>query len=502
MSKQGYLLAIDQGTTSSRAIVYRASPKSMDVIGRGQHEFKQYFPSDGWVEHDPEQIWQTTLQACQDALEQANIKASELSGIGITNQRETTVIWDRKTGRPIHRAIVWQDRRTSSLCKKLKADGLESKIQKKTGLLLDPYFSGTKVQWLLDHVKGARARAEAGELAFGTIDTFLLWRLTEGEVHATDITNASRTLLMSLKTGEWDDELCKTFDVPQSVLPTIKKNADHFGDVSAALLQKGETASDKIPVFAMVGDQQGALIGQGCFDVGQMKSTYGTGCFALVNTGHDIVHSEHRLLTTVAYHIESKPVYALEGSIFMAGAIVQWLRDKLGIIQQAAETEPLAEGVPWDQSEQLIPAFTGLGAPYWDPDARAALFGMTRDTGRAQISAAALRSVALQTRDLLKAMADDGQVVDELRVDGGMTDNAWFMQALADMCGHPVLRANTAETTVRGAAFLAGLKVGIFDDLTQIQRLCTSKGKFIPELEKDAREQVYARWLAAVEKVR
>ncbi|TRW48943.1 glycerol kinase GlpK [Aliidiomarina halalkaliphila] len=502
MPQGRYILALDQGTTSSRAMVYHATDESFEVVGRGQHEFDQHFPDDGWVEHDPEDIWQTTLDACKDAIEDADIDASDLAGIGITNQRETTVIWERDSGKPIYPAIVWQDRRTAAYCRQLKDNQHEAMVQEHTGLLLDPYFSGTKIHWILEHVDGARKRAEAGELCFGTIDSFLLWRLTDGKVHATDATNASRTLLMNLETRAWDNELLALFDIPSALLPEIRDNADHFGDVACSTLLSTSKSNASVPVLAMIGDQQGALFGQACFSEGQMKSTYGTGCFALVNTGDRPRVSENRLLSTMAYQLEGKPTYALEGSIFMAGAIVQWLRDKLGMINEAAETESLSEGVPWQQSEMLIPAFTGLGAPYWDPEARAALFGMTRDTGRSQIAAAALRSVTLQTRDLLKAMDDDGQPVDELRVDGGMTENNWFMQALADMTGHPVLRANTTETTVRGAALLAGLQAGVFSGLKQIEALCRADDRWTPDLDQETRDKVYARWLAAVEKVR
>ncbi|MCC5855290.1 MAG: glycerol kinase GlpK [Idiomarina sp.] len=486
------IMALDQGTTSSRALIFDSQ---FNIVGRGQHEFAQYFPHDGWVEHDPEEIWSTTLQACRDALRQANCQAKDIAALGITNQRETTVVWERDTGKPLYRAIVWQDRRTSAYCESLRKEGHEAMIQEKAGLLLDPYFSGTKVRWLLDNIPNGQERAAAGELCFGTIDSYLLWRLT-GNVHATDASNASRTLLMNLATCDWDDELLALFNIPRALLPTIRDNACLFGNTSASLF------GAEIPITAMIGDQQAALLGQGCIDQGQVKSTYGTGCFALVNTGHTIIRSEYKLLSTLAWRLDGQPTYALEGSIFMAGAIVQWLRDKLGIIQRASETESLSEGVSWQQTELLIPAFTGLGAPYWRPDARAAIFGMTRDTGRRQIAAAALRSVAYQTQDLLRAMSDDGQDIQQLRVDGGMTDNGWFMQALSDVTCLPVLRANSAEITVRGAAFLAGLQVGIFDSLQDIQRLARSKGRFEPELNRDERDQLYDRWLAAVDKVR
>lgn len=505
-----YILAIDQGTTSSRAMIYNAQLRAQ---GRGQSEFPQYFPANGQVEHDPSDIWETTLLACRQAIKDAGIQTNDIAVLGITNQRETTVVWDKASGKPIYRAIVWQDRRTAARCQDLRDKGLESLVRERTGLLLDPYFSATKIAWILDHVKGARQKAEAGELAFGTIDSFLLWHLSGGQVHATDATNASRTLLMNLRTREWDTELCEIFAIPSAMLPEIRDNSSAFGIANSELFRQGapiqfapQTLANKndsgIPIGAMIGDQQGALVGQACIEPGQIKSTYGTGCFALVNTGDKPVSSEHRLLSTLGYQIDGKPTYALEGSIFMAGAIVQWLRDKLGIIQSAAETEQLAEGIDSQQSEILIPAFTGLGAPYWDPNARAAIFGMTRDTGKKQLAAAALRSVALQTRDLLKAMVADGQTIDTIKVDGGMTDNGWFMQALADITGHSVVRADTAEISVRGAAFLAGLEVGMFSSLSDLAKLCGSKGTFSPQSTKAERQQQYERWLAAVEKVR
>jgi len=493
MAKPSLILAIDQGTTSSRAIVY---DQKLNQLGHGQFEFPQYFPENGWVEHDPDAIWDSTIKACRKAIQDCGRQAYEIACIGITNQRETTVVWDRKTGKPISRAIVWQDRRTSSFCNELKEQGHEELFQKRTGLLLDPYFSGTKLRWILDNVDGARRKAENGDLCFGTIDCYLLWRLTDGEAHATDASNASRTLLMNLETRQWDSELLEILNIPEGLLPEIRDNASDFGTTSRELF------GVSIPVCSMVGDQQAALMGQGCIDEGQVKSTYGTGCFALVNTGSNALQSDNRMLTTLAWQLGGEPTYALEGSIFMAGAVVQWLRDKLGILQEAAESEKLAEGIPYSQSEMLIPAFTGLGAPYWDPEARAALFGMTRNTGRREISAAALRSVAYETRDLLRAMIADGQDIDELRVDGGMTDNGWFMQALADITGHPVLRSNSKETTVRGAAFLAGLQAGLFESLQDIQEFCSSKGRFKPEISEAQRDELYDRWLAAVEKVR
>lgn len=493
IKKTSFILAVDQGTTSSRALIFDTH---LDIIASAAHEFTQHFPKSGWVEHDPDDLWQTTLDSCREALRDSGLKAEQIATIGLTNQRETTLVWERATGKPVHRAIVWQDRRTAKACAALKKDGHEADIQARTGLLLDPYFSATKISWILDNVEGARQQAENGELCFGTVDTYLLWRLTDGAVHATDVTNASRTLLMNLKTRQWDESLLKLFAIPASMLPEIRDNACDFG-ITSTLFEGAE-----IPVQAMVGDQQGALIGQACVRPGMLKSTYGTGCFALLNTGSDIVCSDHRLLSTVAYQIKDKPCYALEGSIFMAGATIQWLRDKLGIIEKAADSEELADGVPYDQDEVLIPAFTGLGAPYWEPDARAAIFGMTRNTGRKELAAAALRSVALQSLDLMNAMEQDGQDVGKLRADGGMTENNWFMQALADITGRLVERAATSEATASGAAFLAGLQAGLFDSLEYIRELHTVNGEFKSELKPSQRNEIHQRWLAAVEKVR
>lgn len=505
-----FILAIDQGTTSSRAMIYTAE---LAVVGRGQQEFTQHFPANGHVEHNPLDIWQSTLSACQQALTEAKLSPQQLTCLGITNQRETTLVWDKATGKPLHNAIVWQDRRTAAVTEQLKADGYEAMVQEKTGLLLDPYFSASKIAWILNHVEGARARAEAGELAFGTVDSFLLWQLSGGSVHATDATNASRTSLFNIHTGNWDTELCTLFNVPMAMLPDVHDNAANFGVANYALFTANTPAQlaaqgsakpnqEGVAITAMVGDQQGALVGQACFREGELKSTYGTGCFALVNTGSKAVHSSQRLLTTIAYQLQGKTTYAIEGSIFMAGAIVQWLRDKLGIIQTAAETETLASGVDYQQSEMLIPAFTGLGAPYWQPNARAAIFGMTRNTGRAELAAAALRSVALQTKDLLTAMKADGLTIDVLKVDGGMTENQLFLQALADINGIPVVRAEHAEISVRGAAFLAGLQAGIFAELSNMDALCASSAELQPELSAQARNAFYQRWLAAVAKIR
>lgn len=488
-----YILAIDQGTTSSRALIF---DEQLQCLGRGQHEFAQHFPASGWVEHDPEDLWQTTLAACRDALQTADLQAAQLTSLGITNQRETTLIWERATGQPVHRAIVWQDRRTAAYCQQLQDDGQGKLIQQKTGLLPDPYFSATKIRWILDEIPDGQRRAEAGELCFGTVDSFLLWRFTNGREHAIDATNASRTLLMNLAQCRWDQELLDLFRIPAAMLPSIRDNACDFGTLAP------EHLGAAVPVQGMIGDQQGALLGQACLAQGQLKSTYGTGCFALVNTGEQPLVSNHRLLSTLAWQLNGQATYALEGSIFMAGATVQWLRDQLGIIAAAPESEDLAADVPWDQTEVLVPAFTGLGAPYWDPTAQAAIFGMTRATGKKELAAAALRSVAWQSHDLLQAMSRDGQSPEELRVDGGMTDNDWFMQALADTTGLKVRRAASAESTIRGAAFLAGLQSGVFQELEQISDFAGSNGDFMPLLSRTDRDNYYQSWLAAIDKIR
>ena len=494
-----YILTIDQGTTSSRAIIYRATNQdttALTPMAMASEEFEQHYPDNGWVEHDPDDLWHSVINTCQQALNEAGIGAEQLSGIGITNQRETTLVWERATGEPIYPAIVWQDRRTASFCDALREQGCEGLVNERTGLLLDPYFSATKIRWILDNVEGARERAERGELCFGTVDSYLLWRLTAGQVHTTDASNASRTLLMNLATVSWDEELLALFDIPPNMLPTITSNCSEFGHTQAELFGAA------VPIRAMIGDQQGALVGQACTAAGMLKSTYGTGCFALLNTGTQPVRSEHRLLSTLAYQIDGQAYYALEGSIFMAGAIIQWLRDSLGILETAAESETLAQVVPYSQSEILVPAFTGLGAPYWDANARAAFVGMTRATGRKQIVAAALKSVALQSHDLLQAMAEDGQQVASLRVDGGMTENNWFLQALSDLTGLPVERSGNSEATAFGTAFLAALQAGIFNALDDIQGLHSTDGSFHPELAESERVTIHQGWLAAVAKVR
>ncbi|HEX5777931.1 MAG TPA: glycerol kinase GlpK, partial [Xanthobacteraceae bacterium] len=438
-----YILAIDQGTTSSRAIIY---DREYRIRGTGQREFAQHFPQSGWVEHEAEDIWSTTLETARFALADARLSARDIAAIGITNQRETTLVWDRESGRAIHRAIVWQDRRTADLCAKLKADGAEPGVSEKTGLLLDPYFSATKLGWILDHVDGARKAAEAGKLAFGTVDSFILWRLTGGKVHATDATNAARTLLFNIATNDWDEELLKLFRIPRSVLPKVLDSAAEFGTTEA------EHFGAPIAVRGVAGDQQAATLGQACFEPGMMKSTYGTGCFALLNTGDTPVKSRARLLTTIAYRLGGKTTYALEGSIFVAGAAVQWLRDGLKLIERADQSGPLAESADPAQRVYLVPAFTGLGAPWWDADARGALFGLTRATGPAELAQAVLESVCYQTHDLLDAMRRDWTTSAStvLRVDGGMVASDWTMQRLADILNAPVDRPVSLETTALG----------------------------------------------------
>ncbi|MBK3746155.1 glycerol kinase GlpK, partial [Paraburkholderia aspalathi] len=424
---QKFVLAIDQGTTSTRSIVF---DKNRRVVGVGQQEFPQHFPQSGWVEHDPEDIWQSTVETCKQALRNAHAEAGQVAAIGITNQRETVVVWEKATGKPIHNAIVWQDRRTAALCERLKRQGLEKRIRQKTGLLLDPYFSASKVAWILSHVKGAKARAKKGELLFGTIDSFLIWRLTAGAVHVTDATNASRTMLFNIEKNCWDAELLDIFGIPAIMLPEVKDCSADFGKTNA------EIFGGEIPILGVAGDQQAATIGQACFEPGMMKSTYGTGCFALLNTGQDIVRSQNRLLTTIAYRLDGKTTYALEGSIFVAGAAVQWLRDGIGIIDAADQSGKLAVHADPHQDVYLVPAFVGLGAPHWDTEARGAIYGLTRNSGPAEFCQAALESVAYQTRDLLQAMKKDWKSIEGktvLRVDGGMVASDWTMQRLADI---------------------------------------------------------------------
>tara|TARA_B110000908_G_C10250709_1_gene451868 strand:- start:209 stop:1642 length:1434 start_codon:yes stop_codon:yes gene_type:complete len=460
-----------------------------------QKEFTQYFPYDGWVEHDPEEIWSTTLSVVIDALSKAKQDDVSVAAIGITNQRETTVIWNRATGKPIYNAIVWQDRRTADYCESLRAKDKESVVTAKTGLLLDPYFSGTKVNWILNHVDGAREQANLGELAFGTIDTFLIWRLTQGAVHATDATNASRTMLFNIHTQSWDKALLDLLEVPESLLAEVKDSSADFGVTSQALL------GVEIPIGGVAGDQQAALIGQACFQPGMIKSTYGTGCFMMLNTGSQVIESKNRLLTTVAYRLNGVTTYALEGSIFVAGAAIQWLRDGIGIIDSAADSEKMAASLASNAGVYLVPAFTGLGAPHWDPDARAAIFGMTRDTGPAELVRATLESVCYQTSDLLNAMNGDGQAPLSIRIDGGMVQNNWLCDFLADVLGVDVERPQETETTALGAAYLAGLQVGIFDSINTIAKNWQSESKFKADMDESKRSLLLANWHKAVRKV-
>jgi glycerol kinase len=487
-----HILAIDQGTTSTRAMVF---DHDMKVAGLGQQEFTQHYPASGWVEHDPEEIWSSVLATAKTALKKARRSASEIAAIGITNQRETVVIWDKDTGRPIHNAIVWQDRRTSSLCRKLKKQGLEPKFTRKTGLLLDPYFSGTKIAWILDHVKGARRRAEKGELLAGTIDSFLVWRLTGGKLHATDATNASRTLLYNIGKNEWDKELLGILDIPEVMLPQVKDCADDFGITIKSLL------GAEIGILGVAGDQQAATIGQACFEPGMMKSTYGTGCFALLNTGTDLVHSKNRLLSTIAYRLNGETTYALEGSIFVAGAAVQWLRDGAKMIDRAARSGELAAQADPTQNVYLVPAFVGLGAPHWDAEARGAIFGLTRNSGPAEFARAALESVAFQTRDLLDAMKKDwtgGSARTVLRVDGGMVASDWTMQRLADILDAPVDRPTILETTALGAAWLAGSKAGVWPKAREFARTWALDRRFEPAMNDAERRQRLKGWRDSV----
>ncbi|OUS08032.1 glycerol kinase [Gammaproteobacteria bacterium 54_18_T64] len=489
-----YILSIDQGTTSTRAIIFDAQGR---VINSAQRQLKQIYPADGWVEHDPEEVWQACIEVCQQALKKASLQAVDISAMGITNQRETTVIWNRSTGKALHNAIVWQDRRTARRCEELKIAGHEALIQGKTGLLLDPYFSATKIAWILDNSDGARTLAERGELAFGTIDSFLLWRLSNGQSHKTDATNASRTCLFNIHNQQWDDELLALFNVPKSLLPSVEDCAADFGHSDGTLF------GSPIAIKAMAGDQQAALIGQACTQAGMIKGTYGTGCFMMLNTGPKALHSTQKLLSTVAYRLKGETTYALEGSIFMAGAAVQWLRDGLVMIDKAEQTEALARRANPAHRVYMVPAFTGLGAPYWDPDARGALFGLTRDTGVAEIAAATLQAVAYQSKDLINAMQEDaGMTVQSLRVDGAMVANHYLMEFLSDLLNMEVQPSAMHETTALGVAYLAGLQTGIFDSLESLSEIWCSQRQNKPTMSVTLREQLYAGWLEAVGRTR
>lgn len=494
-----HILAIDQGTTSSRAMLFDRAGR---IVASAQRELQQFFPADGWVEHDPEHIWTDTVSVCREVLELSALGSGDLAAIGITNQRETTVLWNRRTGRPVHKAIVWQDRRTADFCRKLALSGFDALVSQRTGLILDPYFSGTKLAWLLDNVPGARASAERGDLAFGTVDSFLLWRLTGGKVHATDASNASRTMLFDIERQAWDEDILAALRIPSSVLPDVRDSAGLFGETEPSLL------GTSVPVMGIAGDQQAATFGQACFRPGMIKSTYGTGCFALVNTGSKRVSSRHRLLTTVAWRLDGEVTYALEGSIFVAGAAIQWVRDGLHAISHASESRAIAASVADTGGVYLVPAFTGLGAPWWDPDARGAILGLTRDSTTAHIVRAALEAVCYQTFDLMAAMDQDMSAAgiaaakEPLRVDGGMVANDWLCQYLADVLDRTVDRPAVTETTALGAAGLAGLAAGLYPSLASLSANWQEDRRFEPAIDRSTRTARLAGWHAAIERVR
>ncbi|MBI3505939.1 MAG: glycerol kinase GlpK [Proteobacteria bacterium] len=491
-----YLLAIDQGTTSTRAIVFGTDG---GPVASAQVELKQHYPQPGWVEHDAEEIWTATVSVVRRALANARLKAVDIAALGITNQRETTVLWDRATGKPIHKALVWQDRRTADWCRRMRDEVGDAELGKRTGLLFDAYFSGSKIAWLLENVPGARAAAKAGKLAFGTIDTFLLWRLTGGKVHATDATNAARTMIFDIGSQKWDAELLRIFDIPASLLPDVRDSAADFGTTDAKLFD------GPIAIRGIAGDQQAATVGQACFQPGMVKSTYGTGCFMLLNTGAKFVRSKNRLLSTVAYRLKGKVAYALEGSIFISGAVIQWVRDGLKAVAKASDSEAIAKSVPDNGGVYLVPAFTGLGAPWWDPDARGAIFGLTRDSGLPQIVRAALESTAYQTRDLMGAMrADMGPKAElkTIRVDGGMVANDWVMQFLSDQLGLEVDRPLVTETTAWGAAALAGLGAGVYASIDDVAKARQAERLFKPQGDRVANDKLYAGWQDAVARTR
>jgi glycerol kinase len=490
----GFVLALDQGTTSSRALVF---DESGAVAGLDQHEFTQHFPRPGWVEHDPLEIWETQLRAARGAVANAGLDARDIRAIGITNQRETTLVWERATGRPIHRAIVWQSRQTAPLCEELRARGLEAEVRARTGLVIDAYFSATKIRFILDAVPGAQARAERGELCFGTVDSWLLWNLTRGRVHATEYSNASRTLIYGIRAREWDELLLRELDVPRAMLPEVRDSSGVFGAIDR------EWLGAEIPVAGMAGDQQAALFGQGCTAAGRAKNTYGTGCFLLMNTGAEAPTSKSGLVTTIAWGLGGRVEYALEGSVFVAGAAVQWLRDGLGLVRHAAETEAAARAVPDTGGVYLVPAFVGLGAPYWDERARGALVGLTRGTAREHLIRAALESIAYQTRDVVECLTrDSGLALDALRVDGGACQNDFLMQFQADVLGVPVRRPELLEVTAFGAAALAGLGVGMWRDRAALEAAARGGRTFEPEMGADRRDALYAGWKRAVERAR
>ncbi len=478
-------ISIDQGTTSSRSILFGEDGSILNIY---QKEFKQIYPKPGWVEHDPEEIWETTKSVLTKLYNSEIAKKYNVRGIGITNQRETTIVWDKKTGKPLYNAIVWQDRRTSDLCKKLVNDGLENKIISKSGLVIDPYFSASKIKWILDNVPDARSKAKNNEICFGTVDSFLLWRLTDKNVHATDATNASRTSLYNIEKLEWDEELLEIFDVPKCIMPNVMDSNSKFGNVSKNVMDF------ELPILSILGDQQAAAVGQACFEPGSIKSTYGTGCFVIINSGDKIIKSKSRLLGTICYMIDGKATYALEGSIFVAGAVVQWLRDNLNIINDARETQEIVETMKDNSDVYLVPAFTGLGCPYWDPDARGALYGITRDTGKNEITRAAIESVAYQTRDLFKAMSEDGIVPSNLKVDGGMTGNDWLMQFLANILNITVNRPKITETTALGAAMMAAYTDGKYSTLEELSQLWNSEKTYISDMNDDNRNNLLQKW--------
>jgi glycerol kinase len=487
------LLALDQGTSSSRAIAFDLSGQP---VATAQHPFEQIYPASGWVEHDPEVLWATTLSAAREVLARLRQRKQLVAAIGITNQRETTLLWDRRTGVPVSNAIVWQDRRTAALCRKLQDAGHEERVAEKTGLRLDPYFSATKLTWMFEHNEDARAAARAGHLAFGTVDSFLIWRLTGGRLHVTDVTNASRTALFDIRHGRWDEQLCELFGVPAQCLPEVRDSAADFGTTDAAVL------GESIPIRGVAGDQQAALFGQACFASGDVKSTYGTGAFLVLNTGTRLLKSRSRLLSTIAYRINGETTYALEGSILSAGSTIQWLRDGLGLISRAAEVEALAKSVSGTDGVYIVPAFTGLGAPWWDPDARGAILGLSRASARGEIARAALDSVVYQTRDLLDAMAADGLTPGQLKVDGGMAQNGFFLQRLADVLNLEILRPRMAESTAFGAACLAGLGAGVYSSTADIAALWSAEVQCRPAAEAAVRERDIEGWRAAVRRVR
>ncbi len=493
-----YILAIDQGTTSSRAILFN---KEMKIEAISQEEFPQHFPNSGWVEHDSKDIYATVLSTCKDVLKKANASSTDIVSIGITNQRETTVVWNKHTGEAIYNAIVWQDRRTATLCDTLKEQGHEDLLREKTGLLFDPYFSGTKLKWILDNVEGAREEANNNNLLFGTIDSYLIWKFTRGKNHVTDATNAARTMLYNIKEGKWDKDICELLDIPMSMLPTVQDCASDFGSMDAKIL------GTSIPINGVAGDQQAATIGQACFEPGMLKSTYGTGCFALLNTGDEMVLSKNRLLSTIAYQLDGKTTYALEGSIFVAGAVVQWLRDGLKIIKDAKETQEMAINADPSQQLYIVPAFTGLGAPYWDANCRGAIYGLTRNSGPNEFAKAALQSVAYQTRDLLEAMYNDWDISDDaiksnatLRVDGGMSSSSWTIQFLSDILGKSVDRPEILETTALGVAWLAGMQAGFYPNKEEFAKTWKLEKRFSTNMKVEESQALYLGWKDAVKR--